>query len=132
MAAPYFMGIDQGTQRLKVALFNPEGEQVYLTSLPYETKYPAQGWAEQNPNDWWNALKNCVRRCLAESGVKKEEIKAIGIAATSATVLCCDVKGEPLDEAIIWMDVRAYEEAKMISETRHEVLKYAGGSDSEE
>ena len=132
MTAPYFMGIDQGTQRLKVALFNTEGKQIYLTASPYETQHPHQGWAEQNPNDWWAALKICIGRCLAESGVKKEEIKAIGVAATSATVLCCDQKGEPLDDAIIWMDVRAYEEAKLISQTQHPVLKYAGGSESEE
>lgn len=48
----YFMGIDMGTQGVRIGVFDEEGKQVCDTSKSWETEYPKPGWAEQDPNIW--------------------------------------------------------------------------------
>lgn len=90
--------------------------------------FPHLGFAEQDPKDWWEAFKKAVRRALKRSKINPSEIGAIGIDATSCTVLFTDKQGNPLRRAIIWMDVRAFKEAKFIATTKDSALKYNGWS----
>ena len=52
----YFMGIDTGTQGVRVAVSNKEGVLLFEDEKKWETLFPIKGWAEQNPLDWWDAI----------------------------------------------------------------------------
>lgn len=127
-----FMGIDVGTQSVRVGFFNMEGTLVALATEAYPTEYPRPGWAEQNPLDWWKGTCKATRECLYTSGIRPSSIHGISFDATSATVLMVDKEGIPFDKAILWMDQRAVKEAEDVLQTNHPYLKYVGGQDSVE
>src|SRR4029450_4019838 len=62
--------------------------------------------------EWWSALARATRGALAESGVPGAEIAGIAVDATASTVVATDADGRPLRPAIMWMDVRARDQAR--------------------
>ncbi|PRR73328.1 FGGY-family carbohydrate kinase [Neomoorella humiferrea] len=126
---PAVMGIDVGTQGVKVGLFTLNGLHT-LSYKRYNTHFPHPGWAEQNPQDWWKAIKEAVRECV--SSAPNTAVKGICVSATSSTVLCVDREGAPLAPAIMWMDMRASQEAREISNIDDPILRYSGGEVSAE
>ncbi len=125
-APPYVLGIDYGTESVRVGIFTLTGEPVVFASEPYPLRHPQQGWAEQRPDEWWQSLVAATRRAVSESGVRPDEIVGIGADCTSCTVVTLDKNFAPLRPAIIWMDVRATEQAARMAATGHPALKYNG------
>jgi FGGY-family pentulose kinase len=123
---PFLMGIDYGTGGVRVGLFDREGTPAGFRAVEFPTRHPRPGWAEQDPDEWWSALVRAVPAALEEGGVSPEEIAGISVDATAATVLAVDADGRPLRPAIMWMDVRASEQAERIAETGDPALKYNG------
>ena len=121
----YVMGIDAGTEALKAGIFDSAGNLVALGSRNYRSYFPRPGWAEQDPNDWWDALVGAVQNCLKASDVPASEIAGISAVATTCTLLPVKANGEPLRRALLWMDVRATEQAARIHATGHEALRYS-------
>ncbi|MCP4167931.1 MAG: xylulose kinase [Chloroflexi bacterium] len=126
MNGPYVMGIDFGTESVRVGIFDLEGTPVVFASQPYPLYHPRPGWAEQRPHEWWHALVIATRAALVESGIPKEAIVGLGADCTSCTVLTLDKHFQPLRPAIIWMDVRAADQARRIAASEHPALKYNG------
>jgi len=129
---PYVLGIDSGTQSLRAGIFDLHGNPVASAVQEYPIAFPRVGWAEQNPADWWEAAKATVRRSLAEGKVSPEQIVGVSVDGTSCTVVLCERDGTPLRPAILWMDVRAAEEAEQVTATGLDVLKYVGNKESPE
>jgi FGGY-family pentulose kinase len=123
---PYLMGIDVGTGGVRVGLFDGEGTPAGFHAVGVATDHPRPGWAEQDPAEWWSALVGSARNAVEQSGVAPEEIAGISVDATSATVMATDDQGGHLRPAIMWMDVRAADQAKRIQETGDRALKYNG------
>ena len=123
---PYLLGIDYGTESCRVGLFTLSGRPVTFAATSYRTTYPRGGWAEQNPDDWWNALIASTGKALKESGVSAKDIVGIGFDATSATVVALDAAGQALGPAIMWMDVRASKQAARADEVQSEATRYQG------
>ena len=65
------------------------------------------GWAEQKPEMWWANLKLATEAVMNESGVRKEDIAAIGISYQMHGLVCVDKNQQVLRPAIIWCDSRA-------------------------
>jgi xylulokinase len=65
------------------------------------------GWAEQNPETWWNHLKLATKKLFASSGIKANAISAIGISYQMHGLVCVDQNQHVLRSAIIWCDSRA-------------------------
>lgn len=65
------------------------------------------GWAEQDPQMWWDNAKLSLRKIMTEAGVKGEDIKAIGISYQMHGLVCVDKNLKPLRPSIIWCDSRA-------------------------
>lgn len=128
----YFIGIDCGTQSLRTGIFDENGKPLAFSVKDYPVYYPFPGWAEQDPKDWWEALKFTVKNVIRDSGVDLKSIKGISLDATACTVVPIDKKGEPLRRALLWMDIRAFKEAQEVTETNDEILKFAGGDESAE
>lgn len=123
----YLIGIDIGTQSVRVVIFDFHGNYISSAYNSHETLYPRAGWAEQNPLDWLTGMKVAMNKALSNGNVIPEEIAGISIDTFSCTVLPVDMNGNPLDNALIWMDVRATKEAIEISSTNHDYLSYSGG-----
>lgn len=122
---PYVVGIDAGTEALKAGLFDLKGTLVASGSRRYATHFPRPGWAEQDPKEWWEALVGAVRDCLeAAPHVRPEEILGISADATCCTMIPMAADGRELRRCLLWMDVRANEQALRIFETGHPALRY--------
>lgn len=103
----YLLGIDIGTSSCKVALFEKDGTVVASTTGDYAVYYPHPGWAEQNPDEWWEAVCGAVKELLENSKVNPVDIKGIGIDGQSWSAIAIDREGRVLTNTPIWMDTRA-------------------------
>jgi FGGY-family pentulose kinase len=123
---PYLLGIDFGTGGCRAGIFDRKGEPVAFEAVEFSTTHPRPAWAEQDPDQWESALIGSVKGALEKSGVSAEEIAGIGTDSTAATVVAMDENGRHLRPAILWMDVRASDQARRIQETGDPALKYNG------
>src|SRR6516165_4184629 len=110
--SPLFLGLDVGTQSLRAALFDPAGNCRAFATSALDTTHPHPSWAEQDPQQWWQAAGDAA---------------AVGLDCTACTVLCCQGDGQPLGRALLWMDQRAFREAEEISATGDPILRYVSG-----
>ena len=123
---PYLMGIDYGTGGVRAGIFDVEGTPAVFHGVEFETTYPRSGRAEQDPDVWWSSLVAAVHGAMEQSGVASDAIAGIGVDTTGATVLALDANDRPLRPAIMWMDVRAADQAERIANTGDPALKYNG------
>jgi sugar (pentulose or hexulose) kinase len=105
-----FLGIDGGTQGVRVGLFTERGECVSAASRTYSTEFPAAGWAEQDPSTWWEALRAACHEVIDHPSVDGRQIAAVGLDTTACTVVALGAKNQVLCPAIMWMDTRAREQ----------------------
>lgn len=109
----YIIAYDLGTGGNKASLYGVDGHCVAECFESYSTIYPQNGWHEQRPLDWWNAVVTSTRKLIEKSGVNPKEIVSCGISGHSLGVVPLDKHGNLLREATpIWSDSRAVEEAR--------------------
>lgn len=123
---PLLLGVDGGTEGVRVGLFDPSGTALAVARRPYPTRFPRSGWAEQKPEHWWLGLSSGVQEVLSLSGVAPSRVAGIATAATSFTMVCVGDDDRPLRPALMWMDSRASREAAEIGATRSPALRYTG------
>lgn len=124
------LGIDFGTEGVRVGLYELTGTPAAYVTEPYETVHPAPGWAEQEPDDWWAALCTATRRLLTDTGVDPSRIVGIGFDTTSCSVVLSRSDGTPLRPSIIWMDIRSSRQAERIGTVTSDALRYQAGEDA--
>ncbi len=103
----WLLGIDIGTSACKVALFSPDGRVIAQGSGDYKVYYPAPGWAEQNPEDWWNAVCGAIKTMITDNRIDPADIAGIGIDGQGWSAIAVDKDGKVLTNTPIWMDTRA-------------------------
>jgi xylulokinase len=107
----YLLGYDIGSSSIKASLVNAETGKCAASAFFPKTEAPIMavrpGWAEQDPESWWENLKLATASVLAESGVNAAEIKAIGISYQMHGLVCVDREQRVLRPSIIWCDSRA-------------------------
>jgi xylulokinase len=102
------MGIDIGTQSIRVALLDLDGRVFASASTPQDMQTPRPGWAEQDPQVWWDSVVANIRRVLAETGVPPREILGIGVSGQMHGTVPIDTTGELLSHAVqLWCDKRS-------------------------
>ncbi|WP_302779174.1 xylulokinase [Anaerotruncus colihominis] len=111
----YLIGIDLGTSGTKTVLFDQNGAAIASAAVEYPLYQPKNGWAEQEPSDWWQAAAATVRRVIDESGVAPEAIKGVGLSGQMHGLVMLDEAGEPLRRSIIWCDGRTSQECEEIT-----------------
>ena len=111
----YLLGTDIGTSGTKTVLFREDGVVVASSTSFYETYQPKNGWAEQNPLDWWEAFKITVKDVLSKSGIDNSEIKSIGLTGQMHGLVMLNRNGDVLDRSIIWCDQRTAKQCEQIT-----------------
>ncbi len=113
----YLIGIDLGTSGTKTVLFDTNGRAVASKTVEYPLSQPQNGWAEQDPEDWWRAACAGLQSVLTESGVSAAEISGVGLSGQMHGLVLLDGAGAVLRPAILWCDGRTGEECREITET---------------
>jgi sugar (pentulose or hexulose) kinase len=101
------LAIDVGTQSVRALVFDPAGIPVAVTRIPIEPYVSARpGWAEQDPELYWETLGEACRRVLVEPNVRRHAIAGLALTTQRSTVVVTDDAGVPLRPAIVWLDQR--------------------------
>ncbi len=112
----YVLGIDIGTSGTKTVLFDEKGAVIASCTAEYPLYQPRNGWAEQRPEDWWEAVVSTVKSVLDKSGILPADIKGIGLSGQMHGLVMLDKDSRVLRPAIIWCDQRTGEECKEIED----------------
>lgn len=110
----YLLGIDVGTSGTKTALFDTEGHVVASATFEYPMQQPQNGWAEQDPEDWWQAVQDGIRAVLQQSEIAAAEISGIGLSGQMHSLVMLDEQNRVLRPAILWCDGRTAAECEEI------------------
>lgn len=107
----YLLGLDVGSSSVKVSIVNAADGTCVASSFYPKTEAPIlavkQGWAEQDPQMWWDNMKLALSEAMAEGHVDGRDIAAIGISYQMHGLVCIDRDHKVLRPAIIWCDSRA-------------------------
>jgi xylulokinase len=111
MANRYLLGFDVGSSSVKASLVDADNGKCVATAFFPEQEAPITslktGWAEQEPQMWWDNLKLSLAAVIHQSGAKSDEIKAIGISYQMHGLVLVDKDKKVLRPSIIWCDSRA-------------------------
>ncbi len=110
----YIMGLDFGTSNIKGAIYDLEGREVAFEAVEYDLFMPEKGIVENNINNYWIIIKKIVKNLLNKIDGKSEKILSIGTSSQGETIVPIDKNGEPLRNAIVWIDTRSMTEADEI------------------
>ena len=106
----YVIGIDIGTSGTKTVLFDEAGKVVASSTVEYPMYQPQNGYAEQNPADWYNAAVSTIKTVIEKSGVKNTDVVGIGLSGQMHGLVMLDENGEVIRRSIIWCDQRTARE----------------------
>lgn len=107
----YLLGFDVGSSSVKASLVDVESGDIASSAFYPEKEAPIMavkaGWAEQDPQMWWENAKLSLKKVMNETGAKGEDILAIGISYQMHGLVCVDKAHKVLRPSIIWCDSRA-------------------------
>ncbi|MGM0876758.1 MAG: xylulokinase [Bacillota bacterium] len=110
----YLLGIDLGTSSVKTSVIDQDGIVCSSSSESYSIQTPFLNWAEQSPEDWWNATKKTIQHCLKMINGNKDEISGIGFSGQMHGLVMLDKKKQVIRPAIIWCDQRSQQQIQHI------------------
>ena len=140
MGGPFYLGIDVGTGSVRAGIFDGKGSLAGMGVHEIKLFHPEEDFVEQSSEDIWRSAGIAVREALAKAKIDPADIAGIGFDATCSLV-ALDRDDQPVSvsptgiadhDVIVWMDHRAVDQARRINETKHEVLRYVGGTISPE
>jgi xylulokinase len=103
-----FLGMDVGTGGTRAVLVDASGKVIASASSEHAPfRATSDGWAEQDPADWWRAAQEAIRAVLAESQRKASEIACIGLTGQMHGAVLLDKAGAVLRPSLIWCDTRS-------------------------
>ena len=125
----YLLGIDIGTSSCKIVLFDRGGQVIASETGAYKVYYPHDGWAEQDPEEWWKAVCESTAKVIEKSGIDAADISGVGIDGQSWSAIAIDDAGQCLINTPIWMDTRSDDIAKRIrSEMGDRIFDLSGNT----
>ena len=111
MARRYLLGFDVGSSSVKASLTDVDSGEIVASAFYPDHEAPIMavkaGWAEQDPQMWWDNAKLALKKIMVECGAKGEDILAIGISYQMHGLVCVDKNQQVLRPSIIWCDSRA-------------------------
>lgn len=107
-ADPLILALDVGTQSVRALLFDAQGGQRAGVCVAIDPPFhsPQPGWAEQEPEAYWQAVCDAVRQLWSEGGARAGDVAGLALTTQRGTVVCADASALPLRPAIVWPDAR--------------------------
>jgi gluconokinase len=122
------IGLDIGTTSTKAVVFGPKGYIRSVHAVDYPLIHPHPSWAEQDPDQIFQAVIDSVRHAMWKAKASREDVLAIGLSTAMHALICLDDRDQPLTRSIIWADNRSVDQAKRIKEEHagHEIYLRTG------
>jgi len=114
MSKKYILAHDTGTGGDKAVLTDLEGRVVEAAYQPYEVYYPRPDWAEQDPDELWQAFAATTREVIRKSGIDPGEVLGVGVSAQMFNLLPVDEDCRPVTRMLSWLDVRSVAQADRV------------------
>ncbi len=106
----YILALDQGTTSSRAIIFDYTGMPVATAQKEFRQLFPEPGWVEHDPEEIWSSQSEVAIKSLSDSGIRIDEIAALGITNQRETTLVWDRRtGKPVYNAIVWQDRRTSE-----------------------
>ena len=119
MKQSYIVSYDLGTSAVKITLVDLEGMLIGSETVGYSLLTPQPGWAEQDPNEFWDAVCRGTRQVIANENIKPEAIAGIAFGTQWKGIIPLDGDDNVLHNAIIWLDGRAGKQAEKLNARMH-------------
>lgn len=111
----HVIAIDVGTSGVKAIVINETGEVVADATTPLLLQTPQPGWAEQDPEAWWQAACGAVKAALAAAHVAPESLAAVGLSGQMHSSVFLDAAGAVIRPALLWCDGRTTKQCEQIT-----------------
>lgn len=109
----YYIGIDLGTSAVKMIMMNEKGDIITSVSREYPLYFPKEHWAEQDPEDWWNAVKDGLKELT--KGIDKSQIRGISFGGQMHGLVMLDKDDNVIRPAILWNDGRSVAQCEYLN-----------------
>src|ERR1035441_9059202 len=122
-----WMGIDVGTGGTRALVVDAQGRVAAgCTAAHEDIRMERPLWAEQRPENWWDAARVAIRGALAEAGVSGAQVRGIGLSGQMHGLVILDDAGSVIPPALIWCDQRSQPQVDAVNATigRENVLRY--------
>ena len=107
----HWLGIDVGTGGARALLVNAQGRLVHAFTAPHEDiRMERPLWAEQRPENWWDAGRQAIRGVLAEAGASGADVRGIGLCGQMHGLVMLDAADRVIRPALIWCDQRSQQQ----------------------
>lgn len=116
MTHSYTCGIDLGSTAVKAALFDSKGTLCGEGSCEFLLETPRPEFVELEPERYWSATCEAVRKALKSAGAAPSQVVSVGLTGQAETLILLDEKNVPVRKAIVWLDNRAVDEAAELEE----------------
>ncbi len=115
----HILAIDQGTTSSRAIVYDAEARPVFSAQKPFTQYYPDDGWVEHDPEEIWDGVLECVKKCLDHT----PDIAAIGITNQRETCVIWERKtGKPIHNAVVWQDRRTAAVCTKLKDDGHEAM----------
>jgi sugar (pentulose or hexulose) kinase len=105
--ARHLLALDVGTQSARAIVFDAEGHLLARRQIPIEPYVaPQPGWAEQDPEIYWNAVTRACNELWSTTSLRPDDIAGLSLTTQRATMVCLDAQGQVLRPATVWLDQR--------------------------
>lgn len=111
----YILAIDLGTSAVKVALVSAAGQVLGLETAEIHLRLLPGGGAEQDPHQWWDAIRQAAGRLLDRGLAARADVVAVGCTAQWSGTVPVNRDGEPLMNAVIWLDSRGAPDVRRVT-----------------
>jgi xylulokinase len=123
----YWLGLDIGTGGSRALLVDERGRVCAGFTAPHEDmRMERPLWAEQRPENWWDAAQQAIRGVLAEAGIRGDQVRGIGLSGQMHGLVMLDEAGQVIRPSLIWCDQRSQAQVDWVNQTlgREAVLSY--------
>ena len=114
----YWLGIDIGTGGSRALLVDEQGTvKAAFTAAHEDMRMDKPMWAEQRPENWWDAAQEAIKGVLKQAGAKGEDVKAVGLSGQMHGLVLLDKDDNVIRPSLIWCDQRSQPQVDFINQT---------------
>ena len=114
----YWLGIDIGTGGTRALLVDESGHVQHACTAPHEEmRMERPLWAEQRPENWWDAARQAIRGVLSEAKASGKDVRGVGLSGQMHGLVILDASNRVIRPALIWCDQRSQTQVDWINQT---------------